>query len=191
MNGCSKCVADSTGKFTAFDSIKYNKCVEVLTDFCFIADKVSKLCKVCLPGYFLNYDGMCEQLRLPNCSETGSGFFDYYLDYLDVTVDTSNAPTTLTNITQESRYNFLTYNGLLGLGKPYGCQSCSANYKKISGKNFLMCIQSTYVSNKTYSTRTFSAYDVNCKNYYAEDQIIKCKVCNTPYMASDDGKCVP
>ena len=78
------------------------------------------MCKVCKPGYFLNYDGMCETLRIVNCSESGTAYSDFHLDHYDTAI-----------VSEVYRDNFFTYLGLSTLGKMYGCQSCTANYKRV------------------------------------------------------------
>lgn len=80
-NGCSACNGGlSSTLFYAFTSPAYNKCVVVLTPNCFIADIVTPgRCAVCMPKYFLNYDGYCESLYIYQCSSSTALYSDFNL----------------------------------------------------------------------------------------------------------------
>ena len=84
VNGCSKCKyssiyvnSDTRTSFTvyyAYPDYFYNECRATNTDNCFIASTTIIStgidiyeCAVCKPGYFLNYDKICEELIIHNC----------------------------------------------------------------------------------------------------------------------------
>ena len=81
-NGCAKCKATATESnktfFLAYRDLFYNDCAYVKTANCFVSTGVAipdttpvvYACDTCNPGYFLNQDGMCEQLSIVNCTST-------------------------------------------------------------------------------------------------------------------------
>lgn len=175
MNGCDRCAKTVTGLTAVYYASKDSAlgyCSQALTDNCLLVNGDTKACLRCQFGFYLNRDGQCEQLTLPNCAQASSQppFVFNANDQQD-----------------EARlYYLLAFGGYQG-----GCASCKPQYAatvfRLDGQ--AACVYGYYV----FASNAFAAnspYVKNCAQYATtlSGSNLVCKVCLELYIPTLDGR---
>lgn len=150
FNACGKCsvasVSASPPVYYAYTDHTFANCLPSWTNNCFILDGTSlssstgNRCKVCASGYFLNQDGYCDTLTVPNMS-TGATFTpSYYHAKLIAQGDTTD---------NWDAIHVRIYYGLSYWASQYGVSACATNYVRAAPvyNAPLLCVVSSYLSN--------------------------------------------
>lgn len=191
FNTCSSCAVNQQGGtnpiFYAFTDFKLINCLPANTKNCFILTgslgiPTKNTCGVCLAGYFLNKDKICEQLQLPN-TLSGSTFANSY--YANFILGFKSAVVTNFDATA-IRINYL----LISSGMRYGVSACSSSYimAPISTWAPTLCVQSSYLQ-QISQLPINTLFIQNCINYnfLLNGSLFTCIACAVGWIPVSDG----
>lgn len=197
-NACGRC---STASLTATPPIYYGyadhsfmNCYKSSTPNCFILSGTTldssnpNPCKVCMAGYFLNQDGYCDLMTIPNIATGGSFVQAYYASqFIGATIAAGWDAL------------FVRYHYALSFqASQVGASACTGAYIRAPALVAapMLCIGSTYLSsNVPWPTpATNDKFILNCAKYSAgvgnalngAAPFYKCAVCNSGYIPKLD-----
>ena len=180
FNSCTNCGVDASNNQYAANDYTFQSCVTINTANCMV--KSGTVCDLCDPGYFLNYNNICERLVLPYCSDTVQS------DGLTYTSTVGDYPKLI------AYYSALRAGG----SSASGCRRCSGNQGTDStsfvGLKFANpvngCVQSSYVTTVSVIAGTLG-YISSCQQYAntvpASNALLTCAACNTGFIPKYDG----
>lgn len=201
-NTCGRC---STASVSATPPIYYaytdhtlSNCLPSLSSNCFLlkgtglstATTPGNACSVCVSGYFLNQDGVCELLTIPNIAQAATFSWAYY------------ARQYVASASQTSGWDsvFARVHYLLSFQKQtYGASDCATGYSRGPASQYApsLCVQSGYLNAGTLVAS--SKYIQSCTHYVAfsdnklpdSTPYYKCAACSgTLALYSDYSGCV-
>jgi hypothetical protein len=200
FNSCGKCITPSAGDtnpvYFAYTDTLLANCLPSVTTNCFLLKEVSQQknhCQVCLSGYFLNVEGFCEVISIPNLATDSTAYnFGLDLEGLRQTLPTST-PSNPNNISQLE----LSYIRLLHLlsftGTPNGPAECKAQYviAALPRQIKRVCSKSSFLKSEVAETN--NNFAKHCSNYEIVDTTVphfKCVLCDSDKLIDDENsKC--
>ena len=202
FNSCGKCstAQDSNSIFFAYAGTHVVNCLQSKTANCFILDMSVAgspyNCWICKVGYYLNRDGICEIINLPNFN-TGFAFSNIMnTDTLKVILLTSY-PIVDSNLNVYELNWIRLQNFLTTTGGGYGSTNCKSGYiaSPIFRQAPILCVGSAYLATSPVISVN-SNFVPNCANYKSQTTIantgkFQCFSCNTGFIVDDiNSKCV-
>ena len=182
FNACTNCGVDASNNQYAATDITFQACSQVTIANCMI--KGTGVCDLCKPGYFLNYNNVCERLVLPFCSDA-----------------VQSKAITFTSTVADYPKLMTYYTALRSAGSfESGCRRCTGNqgadsnsyigFKFAAATPITGCVQSTYATTVAVTATTLG-YIANCQQYSntapAAGALLTCVVCNSGYIPKANG----
>jgi hypothetical protein len=175
-----------------------SNCLASFTNNCFLLKAAGlsantspgNACGVCVSGYFLNQDGVCELLTIPNIGASASFSWAYYPRQFAATASPTNG--------WDSVFARIHY--LLSFQRQtYGASACATGYTRAPASQFApsFCVQSAYLTAATFVTN--SQFIASCTYYFALSTntlpnaapLYKCAACSGALtLYSDFSGCV-
>jgi hypothetical protein len=202
FNACTRCATTTTGStvvYYAFTDTLLTNCQPSKTKNCLIlvssplpSTSTVNSCMVCYTGNFLNADGFCESLSIPNMSSTSTFTPNFYGAFYD-----SATPASIVagfdKIQVRIRYILSYY------ASPYGLSNgnnspCQTGYTLSSPSSLAptLCVLSTYIQNQTFPS-SGSKFITNCVAYRSPSTLLvspssvyPCVACLTNYIPTAD-----
>lgn len=198
FNTCGRCSIASVSAtppiFYAFTDHTMSHCQPSISNNCFVlasagistATPATNVCLICMSGYFLNQDKVCELLTVPNMA-SGASFSTSYFGRKYLTVTQSSGWSVY-----HARIHYL----LSFQKSQYGVSACAASYTRAAPSFYAssLCVTSAYLP--TISTvPNGSNYIPNCSKYdtKGDNQIpaaapfYTCNTCATNFIPKADG----
>ena len=169
FNACSECSFSHSYPLSNHSSVLFNQC-SISNDFyCEILDITSGNCKLCLPDYFPNEFGECDNFSIKGCK---NGFKNSQYDFKFPTQEIDDPMIFFPN-----------------RAKQLGCISCEDNFTKVYSSfwNKDICAKSKRLSSKLNSV---SFEEHNCKKFQVKSSFLICSKCNFGFtLLSPEGTC--
>ena len=176
FNACSQCNSGSVYEYDNTNGIQYDSCVTHADANCYAKNSNTDYCELCVKGYSLNQDKVCEKLQSPKC-ETDK----FYLDVaLDKVADNS----------------YLVY----ATEYTTGCPKCISGYTSVINSNDTklkgqVCVTSAHINQYKSSstgfpdikTSTPSEFIDQCNKYDNNQADPTCHECNPNFVIRENG----
>lgn len=196
-NSCGRCTlleqVLSPPNFYAYSDYRLINCLPVRTPNCFIispsspSTSVASICLICQAGFYLNIDGFCDLLTIPNAS-TNSSFINSY--FVNKIATFQGSKVSGFDIAWSRIHYLLSFSNA-----QYGVRNCTNGYIRAAPSIVApgFCVISNYLTNAVLLAN--SNFIPNCSKYSFSNpvsNIFQCRFCTSGFIPTSTSLlCVP